>query len=213
MRFRQPELFDDCIPRPRRLNAKSVSPCRARIVADVDRRDRLAVPASPLDHGLGDVNAPFVLVQYGDYASEHSAEAFFIAEEVRRWLEPRLRLVYRHCTDVRIASLSRLAAEAAEAAAMQERFWQMHRRIIASPTAIDLATMLGYAAALELDGAKFMSDLRTGAGLAALAHHWDNSQQNGIVSAPALFLNGYRYAGDLDADELIETLDALGNDR
>ena len=212
MRVRQPELSDDCIPTPRRRNAKSVSPGRARIVATAHRPDRLVVPASPLDHGLGETSAPFVLVQYGDYASERSAEAFFIAEEVRRWLEPRLRVVYRHCTDVRMASLSRLAAEAAEAAAKQQRFWQMHRQIVSSPEAIDLPTMLAYAAALELDRAKFMSDLRTGACLAALARHWDNSQQNGIASAPVLFLNGYRYVGNLDADELIESLDGLGND-
>jgi protein-disulfide isomerase len=181
-------------------------------VADVDRPDRLAVPASLLDHGLGEVTAPFVLVQYGDYVSECSAEAFLIADEARQWLEPRLRLVYRHCTDVRVASPSRLAAEAAEAAAMQQQFWQMHRQLIGSPSAMDSPTMLGYAAALGLDCAKFLQDLRTGACLAALARHWDNSQRNGIVSAPALFLNGYRYVGDLDADELIETLDVLGND-
>jgi protein-disulfide isomerase len=181
-------------------------------VADVHRPDGPAVPASSLDHGLGEVSAPIVVVQYGDYTSERSAEAFSVADDVRRWLEPRLRLVYRHCTDVRIASLSRLAAEAAEAAAMQERFWEMHSQLIASPSAIDLPTMLAYARALELDAAKFLQDLRGGASLPALVRHWDDCQRHGIVSAPVLFVNGYRYLGELDADELIECLDRFGND-
>jgi len=95
---------------------------------------------------------------------------------------------------------------------MQERFWQMHRKIVASPSAIDLPTVFTYARALQLDRVKFLQDLRQGAGLAALVRHWDDCQRDGIVSAPVLFVNGYRYLGDLDADELIESLDRFGND-
>src|SRR5258705_13864888 len=86
-------------------------------------------PVGPLDHILGNENAPITLVEYGDFECHYCAQAFPILKQVIGRFPDDLRFVFRHAPQTRLHPHAELAAEAAEAAAAQGRFWPFHDRL------------------------------------------------------------------------------------
>src|SRR3712207_2432708 len=114
------------------------------------------------DHVRGPVDAPLTLVEYGDFECPFCGRATGTVEELRARFGNQLRYVFRHVPLVDVHPHARLAAEAAEAAAAQGRFWEMHDRLFAGQDRLTAEDLLGYAAATGLDVPRFARDLGSG---------------------------------------------------
>src|SRR2546421_3468870 len=89
----------------------------------------LSEPVTERDHAIGPPSAPVTIVEYGDYECPSCLNALPIIDQVRRSLGERLRFVFRHFPQSSIHPHASVAAEAAEAAAEQGKFWEMHEAL------------------------------------------------------------------------------------
>src|SRR5678815_3060876 len=120
-----------------------------------DDAARLTMPVGPRDHAQGPADAPVTLVEYGDYECPHCGRAYPIVKEVQRRLGSTLRFVFRNFPLSESHPHAQHAAEAAEGAATQGRFWEMHDVLFEHQRALDDAHLVGYAVTLGLDTKTF----------------------------------------------------------
>src|SRR3954465_1195043 len=122
----------------------------------------LVIPVTERDHQRGSPDAPVTLVEYGDYQCPQCGKAHPIIQEVRKRMGDGLLFVFRNFPLTQIHPNAEHAAEAAEAAAAQDRFWQMHDRLDQRQFAREDDNLLEYAADLGLDVKRFAADLEAG---------------------------------------------------
>lgn len=169
----------------------------------------LRIAVGPPDHIAGPDDAPFTLVEYGDFESAASAEA---VEEVRRVQDamgPRLRFVFRHFPNTDRHPNSLQAAEASEAAAEQGRFWPMYRVLFEHQQALETEALLAYAKVMGLDIRAFAEALEDQRFRKRIRRDIIGGVQSGVRSTPAFFLNGVRHQGDSTAEALIAMIDSV----
>lgn len=161
----------------------------------------LIPPPSHRDHHRGSLEAAVVLVEYGDYECPDSKWAHHIVNALAREAGHHLCFVYRHFP-LPQHSRAEPAAEAAEAAAAQDRFWPMHDSLYENSPALDRNDILGYAieTGLDLDlfdeeTAAFMHRIRVYADI-------DSGSRSGVHATPTFFINGIRYRGGHDFESL-----------
>ena len=168
----------------------------------------LAVPVDPAhDHVRGPDQAPVTLVEYGDFECPYCGRA---EPAVRELLADYgdLRYVWRHLplTDVHPHAL--LAAEGAEAAASQGKFWQMHDQLLDHQGALTAQDLIRYAGEIGLDTERFTRDLRNHAGETKIAADMDSADLSGVSGTPTFFINGKRHHGAYDISTLTDTVRA-----
>lgn len=180
-----------------------------RIASRRDRGGRsrpvdLEPPVDPTrDHIRGPVDAPLTLVGFGDFDAPFAGIG--AVDELRERLGDRLRYVFRY-VPLDAHPHARLAAEAAEAAGAQGRFWEMHDRLFAAPEALRTADLLDHADALGLDVQRFARDLGSGQYTARIEEDLDSARISGVDSSHTFFVNGRRHEGSHDAATLEEAL-------
>lgn len=172
--------------------------------------DRLLVEVSADDHSQGPRAAEFVLVQYGDYECPYTRRSLREVEGVRAELGAAVRWVYRNFPLTEIHPHALRAAEAAEAAAAQGRFWDMHALLFARQKALEDEDLHGYARELGLDLAAFEADLANGAHLGRIQADLDGGVRSGVRGTPTFFTNGVRHDRSYAAAELVAALRATG---
>jgi protein-disulfide isomerase len=163
-----------------------------------------------VDHVRGG-SAGRLIVEYGDYECPYSRRAFREIEHVERRLGNGVRFAFRHFPLTEIHPHALAAAAAAEAAALQDRFWNMHELLFRRQTTLEDADLRLYAAELELDVARFDSD-RAGA---AVLGRVRRDMRSGMASrevrgTPTLFIDGIVHRGGYDAAALLEALATTG---
>jgi Na+/H+ antiporter NhaA len=169
----------------------------------------LAVPVDPeRDHIRGPVkNALVTLVEYGDFECPYCGQAEpAVRELIKEYGE--LRFVFRHLPLTDVHPHAQLAAEAAEAAAEQGAFWEMHDTLMDHQGALSIRDLIGYAAGLSLDVQRFGSDLRRHLGAARIAEDIDSADLASVSGTPTFFINGNRYHGAFDLAALEEAVHA-----
>ena len=112
---------------------------------------KLAVPVGPRDHVSGSERAAITLVEYGDYECGFCGRAYPIVKNVRRHFGDKLQFVFRNFPVVKEHPHAEVAAELAEAAAAQGKFWDIHDMLFEHQNALELADLMGYANKLKLD--------------------------------------------------------------
>ncbi|MGH9886565.1 MAG: DsbA family protein, partial [bacterium] len=112
---------------------------------------KLTIPVGERDHAAGSRDAPTVLVEYGDFECPHCGAAYPMLKAVQRSLGDQLRFVFRNFPLVEQHPHAQQAAEAAEAAAVQGKFWEMHDMLFEHQNALETADLVGYARARGLD--------------------------------------------------------------
>ena len=164
----------------------------------------------PLDDAVDHVRgspAGRLIVEYGDYECPYSRRAFREIQRVERRLGKDVRFAFRHfpLTDIHPHALA--AACAAEAAALEDRFWEMSELLFHRQTALEDDDLRSYAAELELDVALFDSD-RTGAAvLGRVRRDVQSALATGEVQGtPTLFIDGVVHRGGYGAATLLEAL-------
>jgi protein-disulfide isomerase len=158
------------------------------------------------DHVRGEPGAP-VILEYGDYECPYSRQAFRSIERVERELEGRVRFAFRHFPLTQIHPHALAAAAAAEAAARQGRFWEMHTRLFHRQKALEAEDLRKYAREIGLELALFDRD-RAGAEVAArIARDVESGEGSGVVlGTPTLFIDGVLHEGSYETAALIEAL-------
>src|SRR5215510_10635581 len=122
----------------------------------------LKVPVGPDDHRQGPENARVTLVEYGDYECPHCGRAYPIVKAIQKRLGKDLRFVFRNMPLRNAHPNAELAAEAAEAAAAQGKFWEMHDALYENQARLSPPFVSELARSLGLDVKRFDTDLRAG---------------------------------------------------
>ncbi len=169
-------------------------------------RPMLTVPVSERDHVRGPSTAPLTMLEYGDYECPYCGAAHPIVKQVERLLEGDLRFAYRHFPLSEIHPHAYQAAEAAEAAGAQGRFWEMHDLLFEHQDRLGTQDLLGYAEALGLDLARFAHDLESHAHAPRLREDFLSGVRSGVNGTPTFFINGVRHNGGYDLPTLVEAL-------
>jgi protein-disulfide isomerase len=164
----------------------------------------------PLDEQVDHVRSPAsarLIVEYGDYDCPYSRRAFREIEQVERTLGGGVRFAFRHFPLTEIHPHALAASVAAEAAALQDRFWDMHEILFHRQQAFDDDDLRGYAAELGLDLAPFDKDRAGTAVLERIRRDVASGDASGLVlGTPTLFIDGVVYRGGYDAATLMEVL-------
>jgi protein-disulfide isomerase len=155
----------------------------------------LAVPVGEGDHSIGPPGAPATLVIYGDYECPYTFLAMPVVRALLSHFGERLRFVFRHFP-LQKHPHAYLAAEAAEAAGAQGRFWEMHVALFNHQAALAPADLARYAAELGLDLDRFRADLAGHTPARRIAAGIEGGRRSGVTGTPTYFLNGSLYDGD-----------------
>jgi protein-disulfide isomerase len=168
----------------------------------------LRVPVSPEDHALGIPQARVTLVEYGDYECSSCGAAYPVLKELQKLMGDSLRFVFRNFPLAEMHPHAFLAAESAEAAGAQGQFWPMHDTLYERQDALGLTHLLGYAKKLHLDVSQFSKNLETHAFRARIDEDFRGGVRSGVNGTPTLFVNGARYDGPLDVENILAALQA-----
>lgn len=168
---------------------------------------RLRTPLGPDDHRAGPRDAPFQLVEYGDFECPSCGWAFPQVERVRRALGDGLLFAFRHFPLTAAHPHALEAAEAAEAAAAQGRFWQMHRLLFEHQAALGRGALVSCAEALGLDVDRFTADLDAHRYERKIRRQLLDGARSGVNGTPTFFVNGVRHDGPFDAASLREAIE------
>jgi protein-disulfide isomerase len=174
--------------------------------------DMLAVPVGERDHTRGSASAPVTLVQYGDYECPYTRRSQPIVRGLEQRLGERLRFVFRHFPLSRIHPHAEAAAEAAEAAEAQGRFWAMHDYLFAHQRALEEEDLAHYAADLGLDRDRFAADLAGHVHAPRVQNDLVGGIRSGVQGTPTFFINGARHEGAYDLETLLAAIEAAGTD-
>ena len=167
----------------------------------------LATPIHPTyDYWRGPANAPLTLVEYADFECPHCRRAYPVLKHLRAQFGDDLRIVFRHLPLPDVHPNAALAAEAAEAAGAQGRFWEMHDMLFEHPDALQLPALLRYARDLGLDVATFEADLRSGRFERRVERDVSSAEASGVAGTPAFFINDVRYRGPYGEGSLAAAL-------
>jgi protein-disulfide isomerase len=164
---------------------------------------QLTPPLSDEDHVAGPEDAPVTLVEYGDYECPHCGRAHPIVRQVQKAMGENLRFAFRHFPLREIHPHAERAAEAAEAAGAQGKFWPMHDLIFTNQDALEGADLLGYASALGLDGDRFAAELESGVHADRVRRDFRSGVRSGVNGTPTFFINGVRFEAPWDLPTLL----------
>jgi protein-disulfide isomerase len=171
---------------------------------------RSASTLEPLDGAIDHVRggaAGRVIFEYGDYECPYTRAAYREIERVERRLGDGVRFAFRHFPLTEIHPHAIAGAAAAEAAALQGRFWEMHNLLFHHQSALASDDLRRYAAELDLDLAQFEQDRTSAAVMRRIGRDVESAIASGeVIGTPTLFISGVVHRGAYDAASLLEAL-------
>lgn len=148
----------------------------------------MGLPAT--EHAMGDLRASVTLLEYGDYECPACIQAAPLVAQLIEGSAGRLRFVYRHFPLMEAHPHAELAAEAAEAAAAQGKFWPMHHLLMAQVHHLTPAALAGYAAEIGLDLVRYKAEMADRIYTQRVQEHRRAGDRSNLRTTPAFFLNG-----------------------
>jgi formate-nitrite transporter family protein len=169
-------------------------------------RGTLTPPVGERDHVTGPATAPVTLVEYGDFECPSCRKAWPMVKTLQQRLGDKLRFVFRNFPLTKLHPNAQRAAEAAEAAAAQGAFWQMHDRLFERQFALEDDNLIEYASELGLDADRVRAALEGGTYRARVKEDVLSGLESGVSGTPTFFINGERYDGAHGTEPLFEAL-------
>jgi Na+/H+ antiporter NhaA len=154
------------------------------------------------DHIRGAPDAAVTLLEYGDYECPYCGQAEVVVRELLESFGDDLRYVWRHLPLADVHQHAQLAAEAAEAAAAQGAFWEMHDLLLAHQDELTVPALLRYVRDLGLDEERFKATMHSPAPAARVSEDVASADASGVVGTPSFFINGRRHRGAYDVETL-----------
>ena len=159
----------------------------------------LTPPVGERDHIDGPETAPLTLVEYGDYECPHCGRAYPIIKAVQQELGAELRFVYRNFPLSEAHPHAQHAAEAAESAAVEGKYWEMHDILFEHQDALGDADLVGYAEELGIDADRVRRELEMETHAARVRADFRSGVRSGVNGTPTFFVNGLRYDGSWES--------------
>ena len=159
------------------------------------------------DHIQGPADAPVTFVEYGDYECPYCGAAYPIIKEVQSRMGDRLRFVFRNFPISTSHPHAEQAAEAAEAAASQGKFWEMHDLLYENQEHLDDADLHRYADQLGLDVGVFDEELAEHVHAERVREDFMSGVRSGVNGTPTFYVNGARHDGGYQLGELLAALE------
>jgi protein-disulfide isomerase len=157
------------------------------------------------DHIRGGADAAVTLLEYGDFECPYCGQAEVVIRELLSSFGAELRYVWRHLPLNDVHPRAEVASEAAEAAAAQGRYWEMHDRLLADQELLDLGR---HAEEIGLDMDRFWDDLHRHRHLPRIAEDVASADASGVAGTPTFFINGRRHFGAYDVETLTAAVKA-----
>jgi protein-disulfide isomerase len=159
----------------------------------------------PDDHMRGPADARVTLLEYGDYECPYCGRAYHVVADVLRPLRD-VRYVFRHFPLTRVHPHALAAAEAAEAAGAQGKFWPMHAALFENQDALEPEDLVSYGRAIGLDVSRFVDELRSGMYRPRITRDFRSGVRMGVNGTPTFFINGERLDAPWDPATLSAAL-------
>ncbi len=172
------------------------------------RSATLTQPVSARDHAQGPEDAPLTLVEYGDYQCPYCGAAYPVVKRVRKVLGKKLRFVFRNFPLTQAHPYAMVAAEAAEAAALQGKFWEMHDLLFEQQTFLEPDIIPLWAKRIGLNVGKFGNDIKEGGVAKRIKEDRQSGIRSGVNGTPTFYINGTRYDGSPDDESLLAALES-----
>jgi protein-disulfide isomerase len=167
----------------------------------------LTLPVGQRDHIRGSLSAGVTLVEYGDYECSHSGQAYTVLKTNQQRLGNRVSFVFRNFAISQIHARAQNAAEAAEAAGAQNKFWQMHDMLFEHQQALDNGYLVEYADALGMDITRFLRDMSQHLHAERVHEDFMSGMRSGVNGTPAFFINGVRHDDPWDVETLLAAVE------
>jgi protein-disulfide isomerase len=165
------------------------------------------------DHIRGSRTAPVTLVEYGDFECPHCGQAHVVLEALQEEVGDQFRLVFRHFPLTQVHPHAQRAAEAAEAAGAQGKFWEMHDALFENQEALEDVSLYSYAQDLDLDMVVFERDVVGGVYTPRVREDFMSGVRSGVNGTPTFFINGRRHNGAWDVESLGAAILAALNEK
>lgn len=166
----------------------------------------LTPDVGPDDHTRGNPKAPVTLVEYGDFQCPYCGAAYPVVKDVERQAGAILRVVFRNFPLNTIHPQAEGAAEAAEAASAQGKFWEMHDALFEHQRRLNPGDLERYADAVGLDIERFRADIANGTWRGKVRDQFRGGIMSGVNGTPTFFINGARHDGDYSVEALLEAI-------
>jgi protein-disulfide isomerase len=162
----------------------------------------------PWDHAQGSSEAPVTIVEYGDFECPYCGRAYPILRQLRQELGDQIRLIYRHFPLNSVHPHASVAAQAAEAAGAQGKFWEMHSMLFENQDALENVDFDQYALRVGLEVYRFRADLSSERFSRRVQRDFESGSQLGVSKTPTLFINGVKYDGPLEYESILKAVRA-----
>jgi protein-disulfide isomerase len=171
-------------------------------------RAKLAVQVSEeRDHVRGPFASPVTLVEYGDYECPFCGQAYYVVKDLGQRVGNLMRFVFRNFPLTTVHPHAERAAEAAEAAGAQGKFWEMHDLLFENQQSLENEDLMKYAALVGLDIPRFVREMREGRYLNRIREDFLSGARSGVNGTPTFFINGLRYDGPRDLATLMAAIE------
>ena len=167
---------------------------------------KLSAPVTERDHVRGSLEAPVVVVEYGDYECPHCGRAYWVIKELLETLGDQIAFVFRNFPINEKHPRAERVAEALEAAGGQGRFWEMHDRFYERQHQLDAFDLEEHARVTGLDLELWKRDLRERTYRHRVYEDLETGRTSGVTNTPTFFINGIRHQGDYDFESLLTAI-------
>jgi protein-disulfide isomerase len=173
--------------------------------------EQLTVPLGNRDHLIGRPDASATLLEYGDYECPACGQAQPVVGAVLSEVGDRICFAFRHFPLSNVHPHAEGAAQSAEGAAAQGKFWEMHAALFENQDALDYDDTSEYAAGLGLDANRLVREVMAGQYANRVREDFQSGIRSGVNGTPTFFINGLRYDGPFAAEPMVMALARAGN--
>ncbi len=173
---------------------------------------QLILPVSRRDHIKGPRSAPVTVVEYGDYECPYCGLAYSFVKDLEQSLGDLLCFAFRNFPFVTVHPHCEHAAEAAEAAASQGKFWEMHDCLFEHQQALHDRDLVQCAVGIGLDVPMFIREMTAHRYADRVREDFLSGVRSGVNGTPAFFINGARYQGSLNLRSLLSAIEGMADE-
>jgi protein-disulfide isomerase len=170
---------------------------------------KLKIAVSSNDHIQGNKDAALELVEYGDYQCPHCGHAYPIVKSIQKKMGNKLKFVFRNFPLAESHPNAVNAAVASEAAALQNKFWEMHDHLFEFQSRLDDTSLIKYAGQLKLDVTQFEQDFEKPELIQKVDADFESGVRSGVNGTPSFFINGEKYEDSWDEETFLSYLESL----
>jgi len=170
---------------------------------------QLKNPVNNRDHILGIKTAPLELLEYGDYQCPSCSESYLVVKKVLRQFGKNVVFIFRNFPLTEVHPDAFDAALTAEAAGLQNKFWEMYELLYQNQERLSAQELFSYARQIGLDVNRFEQDIQSQALTAKIEADIEGGIKSGVNGTPTFYINGEKYEKDWESDGLIDDLKSL----